>query len=139
MKSFFMALPSSLIESAKIDGAGELRIFTQIIIPISKPAFATIGLFYILNAWNDWNLSLLYIDDDRLIKLQYLLMRLMSNMEFLNSYDAIKYGVVRESVSIPTNSARMAMCILAAGPIVVIFPFFQKYFVKGITVGSVKG
>lgn len=139
MKSFFMSLPTSLIESAKIDGAGELRIFTRIIIPIAKPAFATIGLFYVLTAWNDWNLSLLYIDDDRLIKLQYMLMRLMNNMEFLNSYDAVKYGVVRESVTIPTNSARMAMCILAAGPVIVIFPFFQKYFVKGITVGSVKG
>lgn len=139
MKGFFMGLPASLVESAKIDGAGELRIFAQIIAPISKPAFATVGLFYVLGSWNEWNLSLLYIDNENLIKLQYLLVRLMSNMEFLNSYDALKYGVVRESVTIPTNSARMAMCILAAGPVVVIFPFFQKYFVKGITVGSVKG
>ena len=83
--------------------------------------------------------SLLYIDDDSKLSLQYLLMKLMSNIEFLNSEDAIRYGAIRGDVEIPTYSARMAMCILATGPIVVAFPFFQKYFVKGLTVGSVKG
>jgi len=139
MKGFFQSIPTALIEAAKIDGASEMCIFTRIVIPISKPAFATIALFYILASWNDWQLSLLYIDSDAKIKLQYLLVKILNNIEFLNSYDAIKYGLIREPISIPTNSARMAMCVLAAGPIVVVFPFFQKYFVKGISVGSVKG
>ena len=139
MKGFFQSIPTALIEAAKIDGASEMCIFTRIVIPISKPAFATIALFYILASWNDWQLSLLYIDSDAKIKLQYLLVKILNNIEFLNSYDAIKYGLIREPISIPTNSARMAMCVLAAGPIVIVFPFFQKYFVKGISVGSVKG
>ena len=139
MKGFFQTIPTALIESAKIDGAGELRIFATIVVPISKPAFATIGLFYVLAAWNDWWLSLLYIENENLFKLQYLLMKVLNNIEFLNSYDAIKYGVVNGSTQLPTYSVRMAMCILAAGPILVVFPFFQKYFVRGITVGAVKG
>lgn len=139
MKGFFQTIPTALIESAKIDGAGELRIFLTIVVPISKPAFATIGLFYVLAAWNDWWLSLLYIENESLFKLQYLLMKVLNNIEFLNSYDAIKYGVVNGSTQLPTYSVRMAMCILAAGPILVVFPFFQKYFVRGITVGAVKG
>lgn len=139
MKGFFQSIPTALIEAAKVDGASEMCIFAKIVVPISKPAFATIALFYVLASWNDWQLSLLYIDSDAKIKLQYLLVKILNNIEFLNSYDAIKYGLVREPISVPTNSARMAMCVLAAGPIVVIFPFFQKYFVKGISVGSVKG
>lgn len=139
MKGFFQSIPTALIEAAKIDGAGEMRIFTKIVLPMSKPAIATIALFYILASWNDWQLSLLYIDSDERIKLQYLLVKILNNIDFLNSYDAIKYGIVREAVAVPTNSARMAMCVLAAGPIVAVFPFFQKYFVKGISVGSVKG
>jgi putative aldouronate transport system permease protein len=100
---------------------------------------ATIGLFLVLGSWNDWYQTLLYIDVDKYMKLQYLLLRLMKNIEFLNTADAIKYGAVREGMVIPVESARMAMCVLAAGPILVIFPFFQKYFVRGITIGSVKG
>lgn len=139
LKGFYQSIPTSLIESAKIDGAKEMRIFVQIIIPISKPAIATIALFCLLGSWNAWNDSLLYIETESKVKLQYLLMRILKNAEFLNSAEALQYGVVREGTSIPTNSVRMAMCILAAGPILVVFPFFQKYFVKGLTVGSVKG
>jgi putative aldouronate transport system permease protein len=139
MKGFFSTIPDSLIEAAKLDGAGELYTFIKIIIPISKPAFATIGLFYVLTSWNDWYLSMLYIESDSLIKLQYMLMKLLKNIEFLNSAEALQYGLVKEGVDAPTLSARMAMCILAAGPMLVVFPFFQKYFVKGLTVGSVKG
>ena len=139
MKGFFQTVPTSMIESAKIDGAKELYIFTRIVMPVSKPAFATIGLFYILGSWNDWWLSLLYIESEKLVKLQYLLMKVLSNIEFLNSYDALRYGLVSGNTQIPTYSTRMAMCILATGPIIIIFPFFQKYFVKGITIGAVKG
>ncbi len=139
MKGFFSDISKELIESAKLDGASEFRTFAQIIVPISKPGIATIALFLTLGGWNDYMQSLLYIDDDSKLSLQYLLMKLMSNIEFLNSEDAIRYGAIRGDVEIPTYSARMAMCILATGPIVVAFPFFQKYFVKGLTVGSVKG
>lgn len=139
LKGFFQTLPSSLIEAAKIDGAGELKIFSTIIIPISKPALATIALFYLLGSWNDWWLSMLYIEKDSLVKLQYLLQRILKNIDFLNSEAAVKYSIVGSGTDIPTYSARMAMCVLASGPILMVFPFFQKHFVKGLTVGSVKG
>lgn len=139
MKGFLQTIPEALIESAKIDGAGEVYAFVKIVLPISKPALATIGLFLVLQNWNDWFLTLLYIDNDKLLKLQYLLIRVLKNMEFLNSAEALQYGLVKESTNIPAQSARMAMCILAAGPMLVVFPFFQKYFIRGLTVGSVKG
>lgn len=139
MKGYFQSIPESLIESAKLDGAGELTIFVRIILPISKPSIATIGLFYVLAYWNDWWLSLMYIESDKLIKLQYLLVKILKNIEYLNSAEALKLGTKAMGVETPTLSARMAMCVLAAGPIVIIFPFFQKHFVKGLTVGSVKG
>lgn len=139
MKGFLQTIPEALIESAKIDGAGEVYTFIKIVLPISKPALATIGLFLVLQNWNDWFLTLLYIDRDNLLKLQYLLIRVLKNMEFLNSAEALQYGLVKESTNIPAQSARMAMCILAAGPMLVVFPFFQKYFVRGLTLGSVKG
>jgi len=138
MKSFFMSIPASVIESAKIDGANEFAIFTRMVIPMSKPAFATVGLFITLGYWNDWWLSLLYISDDNKLKLQYLLMRVLRNMEFLNSEVALQLGIMPTGTEVPTLSARMAMCVIAAGPILVVFPFFQKFFVKGLTLGSVK-
>lgn len=127
------------MESAKIDGASEFKIFAKMIIPLSKPAIATIALFYLLGSWNEWYNSMMYIDDDKLVKLQFLLMRVQSSIEFLNSAEALQYGAVQAGMEIPTAGARMAMCILAAGPMLVVFPFFQKYFVRGLTVGSVKG
>lgn len=139
MKGFFANTPKELIESGKLDGASELRIFVQIIVPISTPGIATIALFLMLGAWNDYMHSLLYIETDAKYPLQYLLMKLMSNIEFLNSEEALQYGAVQAGTEIPSLAARMAMCILATGPIVIAFPFFQKYFVRGLTVGSVKG
>ncbi|BBI36574.1 ABC transporter permease [Cohnella abietis] len=139
MKGFLQTIPEAVIESAKIDGAGELRIFAQIVLPISKPALATLGLFFALQYWNDWWLTLLYVEHDNLMKLQYLLIRVLKNMEYLNSAEAIEYGLVKPGMLVPSLSARMAMCILAAGPMLLVFPLFQKYFVQGLTVGSVKG
>ncbi|MBP3360720.1 MAG: carbohydrate ABC transporter permease [Clostridia bacterium] len=138
-KTFFMAIPPALIESAKIDGAKEYTIFFRIIIPLSKPAFACIGLFLLLQAWNDWYSSLLYIETESKVQLQYLLMSIMQNIEKLNNADPAQLGINAGMQNIPSLNARMAMCVIAAGPILVIFPFFQKYFVKGLTVGSVKG
>lgn len=139
MKGFFKTIPSSLIESAKLDGAGEFQIFARIIVPISKPAFATVGLLLTLDFWNEWFNSLLYINDPSKVKLQYLLITMLRNVEFLSSPEAQQYGLLTGMETMPTMSVRMAMCVLAAGPILLVFPFFQKYFVKGLTVGAVKG
>ena len=138
MKGYFSGVPDALIESARLDGANDLFIFIKIVLPISTPVLATIALFYALGYWNEWYYCLLYISEDRLFKLQFLLMNILKNAEFLNS-DLAGAMIADKSqlASIPTLNVRMAMCVLAAGPILVIFPFFQKYFVKGITIGAV--
>ncbi|MCD9024928.1 carbohydrate ABC transporter permease [Cohnella silvisoli] len=139
MKGFLQSVPDALYESAKIDGAGEFTIFTRIVLPLAKPALATVGLFLLLEHWNDWWLTLLYIENENLMKLQYILIRVLRNMEFLNSAEAMQYGLVKEGQQVPSLGARMAMCVLAAGPMLVVFPFFQRYFVQGLTVGAIKG
>ncbi|MBA7497787.1 MAG: ABC transporter permease subunit [Clostridia bacterium] len=138
LKTFFQQIPISIIESAKLDGASELRIFFTIIVPLSKPALAAIGLFILLRYWNDWWLPLLYIDSENLVPLQYMLQRMMANIQFLTQQLRTTQMFIDVS-KLPNESARMAMCILAAGPMLFIFPFFQKYFVKGLTVGAIKG
>ena len=136
-KGFFKGISFSMIESAKIDGQGELGIFVKIVIPLSKPAFATVGLFLLLQYWNDWWLSLLFINSVKLYTLQYLLVRILNNIEFM-AHNASKLGVVAKDMIFPSLSARFAMCIVAAGPMLFIFIFFQKYFATGIMVGSLK-
>ncbi|MGQ9631006.1 MAG: carbohydrate ABC transporter permease [bacterium] len=138
LRTFFQQIPISLIESAKIDGASEFRIFFSIIVPLSKPALATIGLFICLRYWNDWWLSLLYIEKENLVPLQYMLYRMMANIQFLTS-QLTTTAVDIDVGKLPNESARMAMCVLAAGPMLFVFPFFQKYFVKGLTAGALKG
>ena len=138
MRGFLADIPLPLIESAKMDGAGEWRIFYTIIVPISKPALATVALFIAFYYWNDWWLAMLYIDNQKLIPLQFMLYRIMNNIQFLSS--SLQSGNISIDISkMPNETARMAMAVLAAGPILFIFPFFQKYFVKGLTVGAVKG
>lgn len=138
MKGFLTDIPPELIESAKIDGAGEWNVFYTIILPISKPALATVGLFIAFVYWNDWWLGMLFIDKGSLTPLQYLLYRIMNNITYLTS--AVRAGNVSIDTSqFPNESARMAMAILACGPMLLAFPFFQKYFIKGLTVGAVKG
>lgn len=140
MKGFFQSIPTALIESAKIDGAGEFRIFMEIVMPLSKPAFATLGLLMVLTCWNAWYSSLLYITSEDKVMLQYLLMKIMKNIEFMQSAEGQQLvGTVGTQVEVPSQALRMAMCVLATGPILIVFPFFQKYFTKGLTVGSVKG
>ncbi|MEC0089613.1 carbohydrate ABC transporter permease [Paenibacillus macquariensis] len=138
LRSFMQKIPHSIIESCMIDGASELRIFFKIILPLAKPGLATIGLFIVLQYWNDWWLSLLYIEKESLVPLQYMLYRMINNIEFLTSSTNAMPPGMNTSI-IPAETARMAMAILAAGPMLVVFPFFQKYFVKGLTVGAVKG
>lgn len=139
LRSFFQDLPESIFESARIDGAGEMRVFLQIALPLSKPALASVMLFVFLIHWNDWQNSLLYINDERLISLQYLLQRILNQAELLMNMGESGMGAVVDVTKIPNETAKMAMAVVVAGPALIIFPFFQKYFVKGLTVGGVKG
>ena len=138
IRTFFQKLPKSLIESAKLDGASELRIFSNIVLPLSKPVIATIALMTMLAKWNDWNTSLIYIRDQKLYSLQYLLQKILREVEFMKSVADSGMNISLQN-DIPTEPARFAMVIIAAGPMLVIFPFFQKYFTRGLTIGAVKG
>lgn len=138
MKGFMDQVPFEIVESAKIDGASEWQIFFRLIIPLTTPALATVGLFTSFLYWNDWWLGLLFIDDQDLVPLQLLLYRVMNTIEFLsNNMDMTNVSV--DLTQFPSLSTRMAMAVLAAGPMLFIFPFFQRFFVKGLTVGSIKG
>ena len=132
LRTYFVGLPTELLEAARIDGAGEWRTFFQIVVPLSKPALATVGLFCILLFWNDWWLALLYIDDKHLTPLQYLLYNLQANIDYLSA------SPYTTGVTVPAQSARMAMAVLAIGPIIFAFLFVQKHFVRGITLGGIK-
>ena len=138
LRTYFKRVPLELIESAYMDGANEPVIFSRIIVPLSKPAIATIALFYLLRYWNDWWLALLYIDDQKLAPLQFTLHRIMANILFITQMmpDAT---IDLNTGLMPNETVRMAMCMVACGPMLFVFPFFQKYFVKGITVGALKG
>lgn len=138
MRTFFQGIPEEIIESVYIDGGNEYVIFFRIIIPLSKPVFATIMLFIFLNKWNDWSTAILYVDNPDLYSLQYLLQKIMNDIQLLVDNPQNAY-MLQSTMEIPGESVRMAMAVIVAGPALLIFPFFQKYFVKGITVGSVKG
>lgn len=137
MKSFMSSIPEAIIESAKIDGAGDFQIYMRFVIPLSKPALATIGLFIALGYWNDWYNALLFISDSDLMPLQYYLYRLLGNMDGMRKAMMAAGAVV--SSDIPTESLKMAMTIVATGPIMIAYPFIQRYFVQGLTIGAVKG
>ncbi len=131
-------IPVSLIESAQIDGAGELRIFFKIILPLSIPSVATIGIFTGLAYWNDWINGLYYITEPKLFGIQNLLVRIMENIQFLKSGSAAS-AIGTVAVQLPSTSIRMALAVMGIVPVVIIFPFIQKYFIKGVVVGAVKG
>jgi putative aldouronate transport system permease protein len=136
LRTYFSGLPTELIEAAKLDGAGEWRIFFQIVVPLSTPALATVGLFSMLTYWNDWFQGLLYISNPHLFSLQYLLYQIQQNITILAT-SAASSDV--SAVSIPSQSALMAMAVVAIGPIILAFLFTQRYFVRGITLGGLKG
>lgn len=141
LRTFFAGIPGELSEAAKIDGCSEFKIFFSMILPLSKPALATIGLLTLLTKWNDWQTSMIYIRDEELYTLQYLLQRILNEVEFLknlaqNQPAGIDINVMNTT---PSESMRFAMCVVAAGPMLVVFPFFQRYFTRGLTVGAVKG
>ena len=138
LRTFFKQLPEALYEAAVIDGASEYHIFFRIVLPLSKPVLATVAFLNALAKWNEWYNAMLYIRDDRLVPLQYMLQRMMMNLRAL--LDAMQN--VPSSVNIqdlPGENLRMAMLVVAIGPMLLVFPFFQKYFTRGMTVGAVKG
>ena len=138
MRTFFAGIPISLSESMYLDGASEFRIFRTLIIPLSKPVIATVALLTFLGKWNDWYTSMLYINERKLVSLQYLLQKILNDIQFmLDNQSNVNTSLV--GGEIPSLTAQMAMAVVASGPALLIFPFFQKYFVKGLTVGSVKG
>ena len=136
MRTFFQkSVPDSIIESARIDGASEFRIFIKIVIPLALPGIATIALFSTLAYWNDWFNAMLYIDYQNLVPLQHMLMKIEKNMEFIRQ-NAMLSGAVMNAL--PQESVRMAMVVISTLPIACTYPFFQKYFISGLTIGGVK-
>lgn len=129
-------IPEEIIESARIDGSGEFRTFFTIVMPLCKAGLATVGLFIMLNYWNDWYLPLIFISDRKLYNIQYFLYQIMSSIEFLKSAAGNGANAIK---NIPTDTARMAIAVMAIGPIIFAYPFCQQYFVKGLTIGAVKG
>lgn len=135
IRNFMKSIPASLIESAKIDGAGDFKIYIRIIMPLSKPILATIGLFLGLAYWNDWYMASLYIKDVTKWPLQYKLYQMLSAQLMIATAGAEHAG----NVIVPTESVKLANAVVATGPILLLYPFLQKYFVQGITIGAVKG
>lgn len=141
-RTFFrLSIPTSVLESARIDGAGEWRILFKIILPLSLPMLATIGLFATFAFWNDWFRSLLYVDKKELYALQYVMMRALLNLQYLqqNMSNMSAEEAMLEMAKLPSETLRMAMAVVSIGPIVLAYPFFQKFFISGLTVGAVKG
>lgn len=140
MRTFFQSsVPDSIIEAATIDGSGEYNTLLKVVIPISKPGIATIALLTVLAYWNDWFSALLYIDDSNYFPLQYLLWQLQSQIEFLAANSGRGLESVVNMATLPTQSFRMAVVVLIVIPIACAYPFFQRYVVSGLTVGSIKG
>ena len=139
-KTFFrQTIPDSIIESAKIDGASQLTIFARIVVPISKPVFATVALFLTFGYWNDWLQASLYISKDSLRGLQPLLNQIMGQLQYLANNPTAGLSLQQYKASMPSESVRMAIATIIVIPIACAYPFFQKYFISGLTVGAVKG
>lgn len=139
-RTFFRTtIPDGIIESAKIDGASQWTVFARIILPISKPVLATIGLFLAFGYWNDWFQAKLYISNDSLYSLQAMLDQMQNNLNYLTKNPSAGLSVSDLQKSMPQESVRMAIAFVIAVPIACVYPFFQKYFISGLTVGAVKG
>lgn len=136
LRTFMRSIPDAITESAKIDGAGDFTIFIRLILPLAKPGLATIGLFSALNYWNDWFNSLLFVQNENLYTLQYLLYRTLGNIEGVRRIMEIT-GV--QVADLPGENLKMALAIIATGPIVILYPLVQRFFVQGLTIGTVKG
>lgn len=139
LRTFYKSIPMEIIEAARIDGAGEFKTFFSIVLPLSKPGLATIGMFTTIAYWNDWFLGMLYIIDQKKYPVQTLLWSMQNSLEFMKQSSANALEYAEMAASAPTDSGRMALTVLVVLPILLAYPFFQKYFVKGLTVGGVKG
>ncbi|OMC72497.1 sugar ABC transporter permease [Paenibacillus sp. FSL H7-0326] len=138
MRTFFQStIPPALVEAAQIDGAGEFRTLWNVVLPLSTPVMATIGLFSCIMYWNDWQLGMIYITDPKLFSIQNLLNRIMQDIQFINTNMSSQAADVSQNM--PTDSVKMAIAVIGVLPILIAYPFFQKYFIKGIMVGAVKG
>jgi len=134
-------IPDSLFEAARIDGAGHVRIYWQIVMPLFKAGLATIGLFKVVGCWNDYFTGMLYIDDPKLVPLATMLTKILNNIDYVknNSQNMSTQEIEALIGKMPTEAARMAIAVVSTAPILMAYPFFQRYFVQGLTIGSVKG
>lgn len=138
MKSYLNSIPQALIEAAKIDGAGDFEIFIKVILPLAKPALATVGLFIAIGYWNDWYNCMLFINNENLYSLQYYLYKIVNNVEAYKTILSQTGGSIGAAIDMPSESLKMALTIIVTGPIILLYPFIQKYFVQGVTIGAVK-
>ncbi len=140
LRTFFQNfIPDSIIESAKVDGASEFRIFFEIVAPIAKPGIATISLFLTLNYWNDWFNAMLFIENPRKIPIQYLLIKMDNTTNFLKQMGSqLGSDISQIASSIPADTMKMAVVVIVVLPIALAYPYFQRYFVQGLTLGAVK-
>ncbi|WP_336775557.1 carbohydrate ABC transporter permease [Paenibacillus sp. MMO-58] len=137
MKSFVRSIPHAITESAKIDGAGDFTIFLRLILPMTTPALATIGLFIALGYWNEWYNSMLFLSPNMEYRpLQLFLYNVVTSADFVRNSAAASNVSLRD---VPLESMKMATAVVATGPVIMFYPFVQRYFIKGITVGAVKG
>lgn len=141
LRTFFnTSIPDAVVESAKIDGASEWRLFFKIVIPMALPGLATIGLFLTLGYWNDWFCAMMYLDGKELMPLQYLLIQIETSIDWLASNKAmIGIDGIQAAANLPKETIKMAIVVISTLPIVFAYPFFQRYFINGLTIGAVKG
>ncbi len=140
VRNYYSAsIPYAIIEAARMDGAGELRIYSKIMVPLSKPVLATVGLFAAVGYWNNWTNGLYYITNSKLYTIQVYLQKLMNNITFLKTSSNMAEQAMLANLDLPTEGARMAIAIIAILPILMVYPFIQKELIKGLVVGSVKG
>lgn len=138
MRNFIQAsVPHEITESAKMDGANDFTIYHRIILPVCTPALATVGLFLALGFWNDWFNCSLYIDDTKLFNLQYFLYNMLTASQYINQMAAS--SSVTANIPVPGETTKLAMSLVAMGPILFVYPFIQRFFISGITVGAIKG
>jgi putative aldouronate transport system permease protein len=136
LRNYFQSIPESLIESAKIDGANDLFVYAQIIMPLSKTALLTVSMFYALQFWNDWWLPIMLVTKKRLFPLQYYLFSTLTNVQALSNSASASAA---SSIALPTETVKMAVTVITIGPIILLYPFIQRYFVKGLIIGAIKG
>ncbi|WP_114381010.1 carbohydrate ABC transporter permease [Paenibacillus prosopidis] len=139
VRTFFMtSVPPALIEAAYIDGAGEIKTFIKIVLPLSAPIMATIGLFEAILYWNDWFNGMTYVTNPKLFSIQNILNRIITDIQFLSNNSNLSSTASSKMSELPSTSVRMAIAVVGVLPILIAYPFFQKYFIKGITIGAVK-